>query len=37
MRLAAISRKLAEDVGGLRFSAPIAHVYNPLVYARTPH
>ncbi|HVJ17369.1 MAG TPA: uracil-DNA glycosylase family protein [Polyangiaceae bacterium] len=37
MRLAAISRKLAEDVGGLRFSAPIAHVYNPLVYARAPH
>src|SRR5688572_7788748 len=37
MRLAAISRKLAEEVGGLEFSAPIAHVYNPLVYARVPH
>jgi single-strand selective monofunctional uracil DNA glycosylase len=37
MRLAAISRKLAEEVGKLRFSAPIAYVYNPLVYARDPH
>src|SRR5215468_7923279 len=37
MRLADISRKLAEDVEKLRFSAPIAYVYNPLVYARAPH
>jgi single-strand selective monofunctional uracil DNA glycosylase len=37
MRLAAISRKLAEDVGKLEFSAPIAYVYNPLVYARAAH
>jgi len=37
MRLAAISRKLAEEVDELRFSKPIAYVYNPLVYARAPH
>jgi single-strand selective monofunctional uracil DNA glycosylase len=37
MRLADISRKLADDVGRLRFSAPIRFVYNPLVYARAPH
>src|SRR5262245_8953939 len=37
MRLVDISRKLAEDVGGLRFSPPIVHVYNPLIYARAPH
>ena len=37
MRLGAISRKLAQDVSELSFSAPIAYVYNPLVYARAPH
>ncbi len=37
MRLAAISRKLSEEVEALRFSQPIAYVYNPLEYARGPH
>jgi single-strand selective monofunctional uracil DNA glycosylase len=37
MRLVDISRKLALDVEKLSFSSPIAYVYNPLVYARTPH
>ncbi len=37
MRLAAISRKLANEVDELEFSQPIAYVYNPLVYARAPH
>ena len=32
-----ISRRLAQQVDALRFSAPVAHVYNPLVYARRPH
>lgn len=29
-----ITRKLARDVDDLRFSSPVTHVYNPLVYAR---
>ncbi len=33
----AISRWLAREVAGLRFSRPTACVYNPLVYARRPH
>jgi single-strand selective monofunctional uracil DNA glycosylase len=37
MTLIAISRTLAADVDKLRFAAPIAFVYNPLVYARGPH
>ena len=37
MELATISEKLARDVGRLTFSSPVAHVYNPLVYARDPH
>jgi len=28
---------LRRAVDGLRFSEPVAHVYNPLVYARKPH
>ena len=32
-RLVAAARKLARAVGRLRFSAPVAHVYNPLDYA----
>lgn len=32
-----ISRRLAGEADALRFSAPVAHVYNPLVYARRPH
>lgn len=31
------SRALAGAAGGLRFSAPVAFVYNPLVYAWEPH
>lgn len=35
--LQSISRKLAKKLEALRFSAPTAYVYNPLVYARAPH
>lgn len=35
--LISISRKLASAVERLHFSAPITHIYNPLVYARAPH
>ncbi len=34
---AEISRKLAARVDGLRFTSPVRHVYNPLVYARASH
>lgn len=37
---AAISRMLntlVEEISRLRFSPPVTHVYNPLVYAREPH
>lgn len=33
----AIIEKLVADVSALRFSSPVTHVYNPLVYARAPH
>jgi single-strand selective monofunctional uracil DNA glycosylase len=33
----AISRRLARAVDGLAFGMPVAHVYDPLVYARVPH
>lgn len=36
----AISRatdRLCGELDGLSFSAPVTHVYNPLVYARKPH
>lgn len=33
----AAARRLADEVRGLRFSAPITHVYNPLDYAWAPH
>lgn len=29
--------QLNEDLAGLRFAAPVTHVYNPLVYARAAH
>jgi single-strand selective monofunctional uracil DNA glycosylase len=29
--------QLNETLAGLRFSAPVSHVYNPLVYARAAH
>lgn len=31
------TRKLSNTVGKLHFGPPTAYVYNPLVYARTPH
>lgn len=33
----AITDALIQDLAPLRFAAPVAHVYNPLVYARVPH
>ncbi len=36
-RLVEISRKLSEEVGGLRFGDPVAFVYNPLDYAWELH
>jgi single-strand selective monofunctional uracil DNA glycosylase len=35
--LVRISRKLAKATDAMRFAAPVAHVYNPLIYARAPH
>jgi single-strand selective monofunctional uracil DNA glycosylase len=35
--LIAISRDLARQVSGLRFAAPVSHVYLPLEYAAGPH
>lgn len=32
--LAAITDRLVSDLEGLRFRAPVTHVYNPLIYAR---
>jgi single-strand selective monofunctional uracil DNA glycosylase len=37
MSLVRISRRLAAEVGQLEFGSPVAYVYNPLEYARTPH
>lgn len=37
MSLVRLTRKLARDVDGLSFGPPVAHVYNPLVYARALH
>ncbi|HYQ04334.1 MAG TPA: uracil-DNA glycosylase family protein [Polyangiaceae bacterium] len=37
MNLAQVSRTLSDQVSGLRFKSPVAYVYNPLEYARTPH
>ncbi|MEK9776261.1 MAG: uracil-DNA glycosylase family protein [Quisquiliibacterium sp.] len=36
-RLLAAARLLSEQVGKLRFAAPVAHVYNPLDYAWPAH
>jgi single-strand selective monofunctional uracil DNA glycosylase len=35
--LIACSRRLVDDLRGLEFSAPVAHVYQPLEYARDSH
>jgi single-strand selective monofunctional uracil DNA glycosylase len=37
MSLVEISRRLCAAVEALRFAAPVAHVYNPLGYARATH
>ncbi|MEO8903832.1 MAG: uracil-DNA glycosylase family protein [Polyangiaceae bacterium] len=37
MNLIEVSRALSESVSALSFAAPVAYVYNPLEYARTPH
>ena len=37
MKPTTISRKLVADTTNLAFSAPVTHVYNPLVYARESH
>ncbi len=37
MTLTEISAGLAADLAPLTFSSPVAHVYNPLEYAREPH
>ncbi len=37
MELLEIADRLVEDLLLLRFSAPVAFVYNPLIYAREPH
>jgi single-strand selective monofunctional uracil DNA glycosylase len=37
MSLVTISRSLCREVSDLRFSAPVAYLYNPLDYARAPH
>ncbi len=37
MDLSSISDRLASTVDRLKFSQPITHVYNPLVYARRSH
>ncbi|MCA9534712.1 MAG: single-stranded DNA-binding protein [Myxococcales bacterium] len=35
--LKSITSKLARELDKLTFAPPVAHVYNPLVYARAPH
>lgn len=36
-KLGAATRKLCRELAGLRFAAPVTHVYNPLEYARQPY
>jgi len=36
-RLLDASRQLRRSVDGMRFAAPVTHVYNPLSYAARPH
>jgi single-strand selective monofunctional uracil DNA glycosylase len=35
--LLAATDRLSDSLRGLRFAAPVSHVYNPLEYARGPH
>jgi single-strand selective monofunctional uracil DNA glycosylase len=37
MSLEKITQELVEKLQPLTFSAPVTHVYNPLIYARAPH
>lgn len=37
MDLVTTARRLGAEVAGLRFAAPVTHVYNPLEYAWAPH
>lgn len=37
MKLQKISAELSKACDGMRFGAPVTHIYNPLSYARTPH
>ena len=36
-RLVTASRRLSRALAGAAFAPPVAHVYNPLAYAREPH
>ena len=36
-KLQKAAKKLVKELSGLTFSAPVTHVYNPLVYAWEPH
>ena len=36
-QVAAAARRLSREIAPLRFGAPVAHVYNPLTYARRGH
>lgn len=36
-RLCDAALRLSDTVDAMRFAPPVAHVYNPLVYARAPH
>ncbi len=36
-QISVAARRLGETVGGLAFSEPVTHVYNPLDYAWAPH
>jgi single-strand selective monofunctional uracil DNA glycosylase len=36
-RLLHAERRLSRNLAGLRFGAPVTHVYDPLTYARKPH
>ena len=37
MSLIRITRRLCRDMDAMRFSTPVAHVYNPIAYAREPY
>ncbi|MCH8243993.1 MAG: single-stranded DNA-binding protein, partial [Planctomycetes bacterium] len=37
MKLERMVARLIDDIEPLRFSDPVAHVYNPLVYAQAAH